>query len=72
MSVADTQLFELIETYIGRLENSQDDVRRRATDEFYESIIAQYADVSFSSSFFKKLYFSFFLSYRHHPILFNM
>lgn len=69
MSAADTRLIELIETYVERLESSQDDVRRRGTDEFYESIIAQYADVSFSLLFVKN---SVFLSYRHHPMLFNM
>jgi hypothetical protein len=57
MSVVDTRLFELIDIYVERLESSQDDVRRRGTDELYESIIAQYADVSFSSFFFKTFLF---------------
>ena len=49
MSVTDTRLSDLIDIYIDRLESPQEDVRRRATDDFYELIISQYSDVSRSS-----------------------
>lgn len=46
MSVADTRFSDLINRFIGDLENPNEDVRRRATDELYELLIAQYSDVS--------------------------
>jgi hypothetical protein len=46
MSVGDTRLPALLEQFTGDLQSPIEDTRRRATDELYERIIAQYADVS--------------------------
>ena len=48
MSVADNRLVEFIDAYIDKLESPHENIRRRATDELYESIVAHYADVSSS------------------------
>jgi hypothetical protein len=46
MSTADTQLSALLEQFTGDLHSTNEDIRRRAVDELYALIIAQYADVS--------------------------
>jgi len=46
MSTADTRFPALLEQFTGDLQSPYEDIRRRATDELYERIIAQYADVS--------------------------
>jgi len=46
MSVGDTRLPALLEQFTVELQSPNEDVRRRATDELYERIIAQYPDVS--------------------------
>jgi len=46
MSTIDTRLSVLLEQFIGDLQSPYEDIRRRATDELYERIIVQYADVS--------------------------
>jgi hypothetical protein len=46
MSTTDTRVTALLEQFAGDLQSSNEDIRRRATDELYERIIAQYADVS--------------------------
>jgi len=46
MSVGDTRLPALLEQFTADLQSPNEDTRRRATDELYERIIAQYADVS--------------------------
>ena len=46
MSIADTRFSALLEQFTGDLQSPHEDVRRRATDQLYEAIIAQYADVS--------------------------
>ena len=51
MSVQDSRCLALIEQYIGNLQSPYEDVRRRATDELYERIVAQYADVSYIKIF---------------------
>jgi hypothetical protein len=45
MSTADTRFSALLDQFTGDLQNPNEDVRRRATDELYERIIGQYADV---------------------------
>ena len=46
MSTTDTRFSALIEQFTGSLQSPDEDVRRKATDDLYERIIAQYADVS--------------------------
>ena len=46
MSTGDTRLSALLEQFTDSLQSPNEDIRRRATDELYERIIAQYADVS--------------------------
>jgi hypothetical protein len=46
MSTTDTRFPVLLEQFTGDLQSPHDDIRRRATDELYERIIVQYADVS--------------------------
>lgn len=46
MSTTDTRFSVLLEQFTGDLQSPNEDTRRRATDELYERIIAQYADVS--------------------------
>jgi hypothetical protein len=46
MSTADTRFSALLEQFTGDLQSTNEDVRRRAVDELYALIIAQYADVS--------------------------
>jgi hypothetical protein len=51
MSTADTRFSALLEQFTGDLQNTNEDIRRRAVDELYAHIIAQYADVSKDISF---------------------
>ncbi|CAM4856778.1 unnamed protein product [Rotaria socialis] len=44
MSTADTRLPVLLEQFTGDLQSPNEDTRRRATDELYERILAQYVD----------------------------
>ncbi|UJR25716.1 hypothetical protein I4U23_007067 [Adineta vaga] len=44
MSITDTRFSVLLEQFVEGLQSSNEDIRRRATDELYERIIAQYAD----------------------------
>ncbi|CAF1149527.1 unnamed protein product, partial [Adineta ricciae] len=44
MSVADNRFSTFLDHYVEGLQSSNEETRRRATDELYESIIAQYAD----------------------------
>jgi hypothetical protein len=46
MSTPDTRFPALLEQFTGDLQSPIEDVRRRATDDLYDRIIAQYADVS--------------------------
>lgn len=46
MSATDTRFSVLLEQFTGDLQSPNDETRRRATDELYERIISQYADVS--------------------------
>ena len=46
MSTLDTRLPDLLEKFSGDLQSPNEEIRRRATDELYERIIAQYPDVS--------------------------
>jgi hypothetical protein len=46
MSTADTRFSALLEQFTGDLHSTNEDIRRRAVDEFYSLIIAQYADVN--------------------------
>jgi len=46
MSTADTRFSALLEQFTGDLQNTNEDIRRRAVDELYAHIIAQYADVN--------------------------
>ncbi|CAF4657655.1 unnamed protein product [Rotaria sp. Silwood1] len=44
MSTVDTRFPALLEQFAGDLQSPNEDTRRRATDELYERIVAQYAD----------------------------
>ena len=46
MSIPDTRLSALLDQFTNDLQSPNEDIRRRATDDLYERIIAQYADVS--------------------------
>ena len=46
MPTPDTRFPTLLEQFTGDLQNANEDIRRRAVDELYALIIAQYADVS--------------------------
>ena len=46
MPPTDTRFSTLLDQFTGDLQSPNDDVRRKAVDELYASIIAQYVDVS--------------------------
>ncbi len=46
MSTTDTRFPALLDQFTGDLQSPNEEIRRRATDELYECILAQYADVS--------------------------
>lgn len=46
MPTTDTRFSALLEQFTGDLQSPNEDIRRKAVDELYGLIIAQYADVS--------------------------
>lgn len=46
MSTVDNRFTALLEQFTGDLQSANEETRRRATDELYARIFAQYADVS--------------------------
>jgi hypothetical protein len=52
MSTQNSRFQPIWDPFVDNLQNTNEDVRRRATDELYERIIVQYADVSQQSTFF--------------------